>query len=364
MLMSDRQSLQALAGLQKLFLGGEALPASLAGQARQIGPRIYNMYGPTETTIWSTTHPVEQTADAIPIGRPIANTQVYILDQWQRPVPEGASGELYIAGAGVVRGYLNRPELTAERFVQSPFCDDPAARMYRTGDRVRYLPNGAIEYQGRMDFQVKIRGYRIELGEIETVLERRPGIGQAVVTAREDKPGDKRLVAYVVLKPDAPPNSSELRSYLRETLPEHMQPAAFVALEAMPLTANGKIDRNALPAPEGREMPLESVYKPAETGLQESIVDIWKEALGVDQVGIHDNFFDLGAHSLLVAEVHGKLEELLGKEIPLVTMFRYPTVSALVGHLTQNESENSAATRSAARAQARKESFQRRSARQ
>lgn len=361
--MSDRESVEAFAGLQKLLLGGEALPTSLAEQAIKAVPgRIYNMYGPTETTIWSTTHLVEQTHNAIPIGRPIANTQAYILDHWKRPVPTGAPGELYISGAGVVRGYLNRPDLTAERFLPNPFTNIPGSRMYKTGDLARYLPGGSIECLGRSDFQVKVRGHRIELGEIETELERHRGVRQAVVSAREDKPGDKRLVAYVVLDPDDQPGISALRSYLRDTLPEYMQPAAFVSLRAMPLTANGKIDRNALPAPEGREMALESAYAPPETDLQEKIVEIWKEALSVDQIGIHDNFFDLGAHSLLMAEVHVRLQALLRKDIPLVTLFRYPTVAALVGYLSQNSHEDRSLAHSGARAQARRESLHRRTA--
>jgi acyl-coenzyme A synthetase/AMP-(fatty) acid ligase/acyl carrier protein len=363
MLMSDRESVQALSGVQTLLLGGEALPVSLADRIRKIvAGRIYNMYGPTETTIWSTTQLVEETRNAIPIGRPIANTQVYILDRWLRPVPTGAIGELYISGAGVVRGYLNRPELTAERFLTNPFSDDPASRMYKTGDLARYLPSGAIEYVGRMDFQVKLRGHRIELGEIEAVLERHRGVRQAVVTAREDAPGDKRLVAYVVLDSSGPPGNSELRSYLRDALPEYMWPAAFVTLQFMPLTANGKIDRNALPAPESRLAPLELPHEPPQTDLQQRIVRLWEEALNADQIGIHDNFFDLGAHSLLVAEVHSNLQELLRRDLPLVTMFRYPTVAALVGYLSQNSGERRAPGRSTARAQARRESIQRRAA--
>lgn len=359
-LLSDRESVQALGRLQKLFLGGEALPASLAMQAKQLVPRLYNMYGPTETTIWSTTHVVEANDDrGIPIGRPIANTRTYILDRRLRPVPAGAAGELYIAGAGVVRGYLHHPDLTAERFMGDPFSVDPAARMYRTGDLARQLPDGAIEFLGRTDFQVKIRGYRIELGEIETLLERAPGVRQAVVVARENKPGDKRLVAYLV--PDsAAADLGRLRSDLRESLPEYMQPAAYVMLEAMPLTANGKIDRKALPAPESLEPLPEVAYQAPKTSLQRQIADLWKEALDVEHVSIHDNFFDLGAHSLLVAEVHGKLSELLGREIPLVTMFRYPTIRSLASHLRQPSTEGSSLKASAARALARRKFIQRR----
>jgi len=361
MLLSDRESVQALGSVQKLFLGGEALAPSLAVQAKQLVPRLYNMYGPTETTIWSTTHVVEANDDrGIPIGRPIANTRTYILDRRLRLVPAGAAGELYIAGAGVIRGYLHRPDLTAERFVRDPFSIDPAARVYRTGDLVRHLPDSTIEFLGRTDFQVKIRGYRIELGEIEARLERAPGVRQAVVAARENKLGDKRLVAYLVPDSTTSTDLSRLRSDLRESLPEYMQPATYVILEAMPLTANGKIDRKALPAPENLETVPELAYQAPETSLQRQIADLWKEALDLECVSIQDNFFDLGAHSLLVAEVHGKLSELLGREIPLVTMFRYPTIRSLANHLRQPSTEAPVLKASAARALARRKFVQRR----
>ncbi|HUE03902.1 MAG TPA: amino acid adenylation domain-containing protein [Bryobacteraceae bacterium] len=328
MLLSDRDSVQALAALQMLLLGGEALPPSLAAQARLVvAGRIFNMYGPTETTIWSTTHLVEETSHAIPIGRPIANTQVYILDQWLRPVPTGAIGELYIAGAGVARGYLNRPGLTTERFLANPFSGEPAARMYRTGDLARYLPSGAIEYMGRADFQVKVGGNRIELGEIETVLERHRGVREAVVTAREDQPGDKWLVAYVALNPNDPPRSRELQSYLRDILPEYMVPAVFVRVPAMPLTANRKIDRYALPVRE-RETPLTPAYAPAETDLQERLVEIWKGALNLDQVGIHDDFFDLGGDSLTAAQVFTSIRKAYRLDLDLRLLFEARTVAA------------------------------------
>ena len=362
MLAGDRESLAALGELKVLLLGGEALPAVLAEQLREtITAAIHNMYGPTETTIWSTTHRVEETGGRIPIGRPIANTWTYILDEARQPVPAGAVGELYIGGDGVARGYFKRPELTAERFLADPFHG--TGRMYRTGDLCRFRPDGAIEYLERMDFQVKIRGFRIELGEIETAMERYPGVRQAVVSVREEKAGDKRLVGYVVLDPAAAPGAAGLRNHLREQLPEYMVPAAFVRLEAMPLTDNGKIDRKALPAPEGREMPLESVYEAPRKGLEQTITEVWCEALDVERVSIHDNFFDLGAHSLLVAEVQGKLREVLGKEIPLVAMFRYPTVSLLAGYLSQESEESPRLERSADRARARQQSLGRRAVR-
>jgi amino acid adenylation domain-containing protein len=362
MLAGDRESLAALGELKVLLLGGEALPVTLAEQLREALPaEIHNMYGPTETTIWSTTHRVEEAGGRIPIGRPIANTWTYILDEARQPVPEGAAGELYIGGDGVARGYFKRPELTAERFLADPFRG--TGRMYRTGDLCRFRPDGAIEYLERMDFQVKIRGFRIELGEIETAMERYPGVRQAVVAVREEKAGDKRLIGYVVLDPAAAPGAAGLRNHLREQLPEYMTPAAFVRLEAMPLTDNGKIDRKALPAPEGREMPLESVYEAPRKGLEQTIAEVWCEALDVERVSIHDNFFDLGAHSLLVAEVQVKLREVLGKDIPLVAMFRYPTVSLLAGHLSQESEESPRLARSADRARARQQSLERRAVR-
>jgi acyl carrier protein len=233
--------------------------------------------------------------------------------------------------------------------------------MYKTGDIARYLTDGNLEYLGRADFQVKVRGFRIELGEIEAVLERHPGIRQAVVTSVEERPGDQRLVAYLVFVPDSSPNVRELRSFLRENLPEYMQPSALVALREMPLTANGKIDRKALPAPETANLLAESESEAASTDLQRRIVDLWKDALdNIEQIGIDSNFFDLGAHSLLVAEVHTKLQELISREIPLVAMFRYPTVRTLAAYLQEKEEDGSVLSRSAARGKLRQESFQQR----
>ena len=360
-LIGDGETASALSGLQKLLLGGEALPVSLANQVRRLFPGLlYNMYGPTETTIWSTCCRLDSPGNIIPIGRPIPNTQTYVLDELLAPVPIGVAGELYIAGAGVVRGYLRRPDLTAERFLRDPFSDDSGARMYKTGDIARYLPDGNLEYLGRADFQVKIRGFRIELGEIESVLERHPGVRQAVVTALEERPGDQRLIAYLVFAPGSSPGAGELRSFLRENLPEHMQPSTLVALREMPLTANGKVDRKALPAPDTANLLVESSYEAASTDLERRIVDLWKDALDVEHIGVDSNFFDLGAHSLLVAEVHTKLQELVSREIPLVAMFRYPTVRTLAAYLQQEEEDASALSRSTARGKERQQSLQQR----
>jgi amino acid adenylation domain-containing protein len=331
--------LAALGHLKKLLLGGEALPLAFARRLRQVFQgELHNMYGPTETTIWSTTAQIGKDPDGISIGKPIVNTQVYVLDAKLQPVPLGETGDLFIGGEGVVRGYWQRPELTAERFLDDPFLS--GNRMYRTGDIARFLPDGNLEFLGRADFQVKLRGFRIEVGEIETVLESQENVAQAVVATFEFKTGskveDKRLVAYVVPKAGTALKVADLRSALAAALPEYMVPSNFVILDALPLTANGKIDRNALHVPAADE--LELVTEPPRTELEQKIAQAWKEALGVEQVGLHRNFFDLGAHSLMVAEVHMQLHQMLGREISLVDLFQFPTVSALAAHLAGQES--------------------------
>lgn len=362
---ADAAALCELGGLQKLLLGGEAVPLSLVEQLRPwVGGEIHNMYGPTETTVWSTTHwlvPEQPSTTGIaPVGRPIANTQVYILDAKLRPVPPGAGGELYIGGAGVVRGYWKRPELTAERFLTDPFQPGEGNRIYRTGDLARHRPDGVVEYLGRLDHQVKIRGFRIELGEIEKVLEGHPAVRQAVVHAREDKPSDQRLIAYVVFQPGRQASAGELRGHLQNSLPDYMAPSAFVALDSVPLTANGKIDRKSLPSPEGRELSAAVEYAAPEKELEKTITEAWRDALGVPRIGLHDNFFDLGAHSLLVAEVHIQLRQALGKEFPLLDMFQHPTVRALAEHLSdssQPANDSASLAAAASRGQARRESM-------
>ncbi len=331
-LAMDDEILGALANLQVLLLGGEALPASLVTQIRTVfSGDLYNMYGPTETTIWSTAYLIVECGSTVPIGTPIANNFVYILDENLRPVPAGEAGGLYIGGEGVVRGYLRRPELTAERFLPDPFADN--GRMYWTGDVARLLPSGNVEFLGRMDHQVKIRGFRIELGEIEAILEERPEVHQAVVVAREDKAGDIRLIAYVVPSANSPAEPAALRNQCREKLPVYMVPGQFVFLASLPLTANGKIDRKALPIP-STESEHSSVSEPPETTeLEDAVIEVFSEALGVSRIPLNANFFDLGAHSLLIAEVHSKLQEKLGREISLVDLFEFPTVSSLARHL-------------------------------
>ncbi|MGC1767326.1 MAG: non-ribosomal peptide synthetase [Candidatus Acidiferrales bacterium] len=337
MLLMDTRAADALSSLKKLILGGEALTASLVTQLRQfMRGEIYNGYGPTETTIYSTIYRIEEHSTTIPIGRPIANTQIYLLDSERKPVPLGEQGMLYIGGDGVARGYLHQQRLTAERFLPDPFF--AGRRIYNTGDLARFLPNGNIEYLGRADFQVKIRGFRIELGEIEAILEQHPAVHQAVVVTREYKPGDQRLVAYVVTKPAliGKLTGLELRSALEKKLPDFMVPAAFVFLESLPLTSSGKIDRNALPTPPSAGSSgaaAESLREQPRNEIERVIEQVWKEVLGVDNISLNENFFDLGAHSLLVAEVQVQLQQRLGREIPLVDLFHFPCVAALASHL-------------------------------
>ena len=263
--------------------------------------RLVNGYGPTENTTFSCCHAMRSPDDvglSVAIGRPIANTQVYVLDRRRELVPLGVPGELYLGGDGLARGYHNRPELTAERFLPNPFADVPAARLYRTGDLVRWLPSGNLEFLGRLDRQVKIRGFRIELGEVENCLRRHPAIQDVVVLAREDTPGDKRLVAYVVPR-DREAVIEELRVYLQEKLPPFMAPSAFVLLERLPLTPNGKLDRQALPPPDQARPDLGMNYVPPRDVVEEQLAAIWTDLLGIEHVGVHDNFFELGGHSLL-----------------------------------------------------------------
>ena len=330
--------LPSLAELEKLFLGGEALSLALVRRLRQsFDGELYNMYGPTETTIWSTIAKIGQAPTVISIGKPILNTQVHVLNSGLQRVPPGEAGDLFIGGDGVVRGYWHRPELTAEHFLVDPFL--PGNRMYRTGDIARFLPDGDLEFLGRADFQVKLRGFRIEIGEIEATLENQPGVAQAVVAAREFKSSsqieDKRLVAYIVPKPATKLNASDLRAALSAALPEYMVPSHFVFLESFPLTANGKIDRKALPLPATDDPEIAEELSNNE--LERQIASTWKEALGVESVGLHRNFFDLGAHSLMVAEVHMQLQQALGRDISLVDLFQFPTVSALAAHLAGQE---------------------------
>ncbi|MBD2040241.1 condensation domain-containing protein, partial [Microcoleus sp. FACHB-672] len=329
------------AGQTRAFIiGGEALLGKTLSYWRTQSPqtRLINEYGPTESVVGCCIYEVPEDAKlsgAMPIGNPIANTQLYILDKHLQPVPVGLQGELYIGGAGLARGYLNRPDLTAEKFIANPFSNEPNSRLYKTGDLARYLPDGTIEYLGRIDNQVKIRGFRIELGEIEAALSQHPSVEEAVVIAREDEPGNQRLVAYVVADEAymdgqvSGIKSSELRSFLKEKLPDYMVPAVFVLLEALPLTPNGKVDRRALPAPDTAMGDLASTFISPRNPIEEVIAGIWTEVLYVERVGIHDNFFELGGHSLLATQVISRLREAFQIAIPLSWLFELPTVSSL-----------------------------------
>ncbi len=332
MLAFDPQARRQMAKLKHIMIGGEAFPNTLAKDLKSfLTGRLSNMYGPTETTIWSTTHEVDD-PDNIPIGRPIANTEIYILDENRQPVPVGVPGDLFIGGQGVVRGYLNRPELNKERFILNPFKRD-GSRVYWTGDLAKYREDGVIEFLGRVDHQVKIRGYRIELGEIEMALGSHPSLHEVVVIVREDTPGDQRLVAYLVAKQTAPP-VAELRDYVRRSLPEYMVPNDIVVLERMPLTPNGKIDRKQLPVPFQTATLQAAEYVAPNEGLQQVIASIWQETLKLENVSIKDNFFDLGGHSLLIVRVHQLLKERVEKPISLTDLYRFPTIKSLTDFLT------------------------------
>jgi len=337
MLMLDKESKSAFGRLQKFLIGGEAFPAALARQLQKvvIGD-IINMFGPTETTVWSTTYKLKNARHSIPIGRPTANTEIYILDKHLQPVPAGVSGELMIGGAGVARGYLNRPELTSERFIVNPFSDNPDKLLYRTGDLCRYMPDGNIEFLGRIDHQVKLRGYRIEPGEIEVVLAEHPGVKTTLALVREDQPGDTRLVAYVVPKDGQALEVGNLRDYLKKKLPEYMVPGAFVMLESLPLTPNKKVDRLSLPTPDRiRSQPKEG-YTAPRTPMEKKLAEIWALVLGLDQVGINDNFFDLGGHSLLAVRLFAYIEQTIGRKLPLAILFKASTIEQMARIIRDN----------------------------
>jgi amino acid adenylation domain-containing protein len=339
-LVGDPSSHSALSGLKKLLLGGEALSASLVEKLQfVVRGEMYNMYGPTETTVWSTAHRIDgqqgsvraSDAPTVPIGRPMANTQVYVLDSHLSPAAGGEAGELFIGGDGVVRGYWNRPELTAERFILDRFDEDAAGagtgprRLYNTGDIVRMLPSGDLEFLGRADFQVKIRGFRIELAEIESRLEQQPGVRQAVVVAREVQPGDQRLIAYIAAGPDPLPTAGILHTALAAQLPDYMLPSHFVFLAELPLTANGKIDRNALP-----EASVPVVADGADDDprgeLEHIIAEAWLEAFGLSRIGRSQNFFELGGHSLTALQIAFRVRQRFQIDFPMQAFVEYPSI--------------------------------------
>jgi len=327
-----------------IVIGGEMLTAEALTPWRTKLPRtrLINEYGPTETVVGCCVY--EITAETIshggvPIGRPISNTRLYVLDNGFEPAPIGVAGELYIGGFGLARGYLERPDLTAESFVPDPFSQKPGARLYRTGDLARYLPDGNFDFLGRRDQQVKLRGYRIELGEIESILTRHPAVRESVVAVREDVPGDKRLVAYIVAHDKQVCSASELRDDLKERVPDYMTPSSFVFLEALPLTANGKIDRGALPSPDGALRERETEYVAPRTPLEEVLAGVWAELLSIERVGVHDNFFALGGHSLLVTQLLARLLTMFKTELPLIAVFQCPTIAEFAEAVKSYESK-------------------------
>jgi len=328
--------------LRHITCGGEALPSELIEHffaQLNLDNVFHNCYGPTEASIDATFWTCQRGTNysIAPIGRPITNAEIYILDENLQPVPVGESGELHIGGIGLARGYLNRPELTTEKFIFHPFSSEVGARLYKTGDLARFLPDGNIEFLGRIDYQVKIRGFRIELGEIEAILGQHPSLTQTLVIAREDVPGDKQLVAYIVANPEQIPSQVELRRFLQGRLPEYMVPASFVFLDTLPLNPNGKIDRHALPAPHTSDLGLSTNFVPPQNATEEVLANIWVKVLRLEQVGIHDNFFELGGHSLLATQVMSRVRKAFQIEMPLQILFENPTIASLAQAIAQTQ---------------------------
>ena len=343
-LLLDAAEREDLASLRCVIVAGEACPVDLPSKhSRATGASLYNEYGPTEGTVWATVFKIEQNGNRqIPIGGPIANTQIYILDNQLQPVPFGVSGELFIGGRGITRGYLNRPSITAEKFLPDPFSGADGSRLYRTGDRVRCRPNGDIDFLGRFDQQVKLRGYRIELGEIEAVLVKHPQVQETVCLVEKLEENDERLLAFVVRRPvasqdDPTLKKADLVTYARERLPEFMVPSNFILLEKLPLLPNGKLNRRALLESVDSAKDQERVFVAPTTPTEELLAEIWSDVLKTDRIGIHDNFFDLGGHSFLAIKAHSRLSKTLEREIPLLKLFEYPTLQTLASFLDQTE---------------------------
>jgi len=329
--------------IHALVLGGEPLQGSALQWWHRHAPgtRIFNHYGPTEATIGCVVNEVRHEVDGpVPIGRPIANTRIYILDSHRMPVPVGVAGEIFIGGDAVAAGYWNRPTLTAERFLADPFSSDSGARIYRTGDVGRWRDDGTIEYLGRSDDQVKIRGFRIEPGEICAQLLTHPDVREAAVVPLEDKPGDKRLVAYVTAQPGTLASDRRLREYLRSTLPDYMIPSAFVVLDSLPLTLNGKLDKRALPIPEAAAST--STWEAPLGATERVLAEIWSELLGVERIGRHDNFFELGGHSLLGMRMVTQIAQRSGVKLSVITVFQHPTILSLAQLVDAQSGEHSA----------------------
>ncbi len=325
------------ATLRHVFSSGEALPEQVARRClERLSARLHNLYGPTEAAIEVTYRECrrEDLPGPVPIGRPIANMRTYVLDEQFRPVPDGEPGELFLAGVGVGRGYLGRPELTAERFLADPFWSRPDSRMYRTGDLARRRPDGDLEFLGRLDHQVQIRGFRIELGEIEAAMARHAAVGQAVVVSRDHPTIGKHLIAYVVLAHGATAELEALRRHIESLVPGYMVPATIMLLDALPLTRNGKIDRRALPEPDAASPSVRSDHAAPRTTVEERLAVIWADILGIDEIGIHDDFFTSGGHSLLAVRLVARVRELFGVGMPVAALFQAPTIARMAAWLT------------------------------
>jgi acyl carrier protein len=360
-----------------IFVGGEKMLAQrLVSWWRLVPPgfRLINAYGPTETTVAATLCPIPDAVEVhpglreVPIGRPISYVRAYVLDRDLRPVPVGVVGELCLGGIGVSRGYLGRPELTAKRFIPNPHAriwGEPGERLYRTGDLVRLLPDGLLEFIGRTDHQVKIRGYRIELGEIEAVLAAHPGLGEVVALTRQEPSGDVRLVAYAAVKGEVAPTPAELRTWLEERLPAYMVPADLQLLPALPVNAQGKVDRRALEslAPRSSRPGGRAAFAAPRDEVEASIAQVWREVFGLGDaegagaIGIHDNFFDAGGNSLLLVKLHSRLQKALGRNFPLVEMFKHPTIAALAASLGADAPAQPSLDKARARTETRRESM-------
>jgi acyl-CoA synthetase (AMP-forming)/AMP-acid ligase II/acyl carrier protein len=350
-------------------LGGEPTPGALVRQLYESTPvrKVFNPYGPTECTSYSTFSLLTNDSGPPSIGRPIANTTTYILDEHGALVPVGLPGELHIGGAGVARGYLNNPELTAEKFAPNPFVKTEAAggsgtRMFRSGDLARFLPDGRIEFLGRLDYQVKIRGFRVEPEEVEAALRGHPAIRDVVVAASRGASGDQRLVAFIVPEGERAPTPAAVRTYLKGRLPLHMVPSAVVSLQALPVLPNGKVNRAALGQPEEDRTVPEAMYVGPRTAAERTIAGVWEEVLQRPRVGVEDNFFDLGGHSLLMLRVYSKLREVFSRNIQMVDLFEYPTVASLAAYLVQEDTRESPVRRGDRRAEFRRKAAARRQA--
>lgn len=334
----DPDSFDAIRGLNKLLIGGEALTPALVRELAMVN-NIHNMYGPTETTIWSTSDLVEKSPDKITIGRPLANTEIYLLDGRLEPLPVAITGDLHIGGQGVVRGYLNLPDLTAERFIPDKFSRRPGSRLYATGDLARYLPHGKIEFLGRADQQVKLRGHRMELGEIEAALDTHPAVLQSAVALQEDDRGEKRLIAYAIFAPGSSLTLPLMKEFLRDLLPDYLIPSALMQLNAMPLTPNGKINRKGLPAVEQIDGGCGRIPAPPRNRVEEALAWMWAEVLGMEEVGIHDDFFEIGGHSILASQLVSRMRETLHIELSMRAFFDAPTIANLTGTIIKDKEQ-------------------------